>query len=342
VKLKDIATLLEGEVRGDDSVKITGVAGLDSAGEGDITFVAGRKHLAEKVASSGASCVLVDEFVDVPDRNQLKVADSHYAFTLLLGQFYPRTHGPVGVSELAYVASDVSIGDDVTVRPFSYVAPGAKIGHRTVVYPGVYVGRGVTVGEDCVLYPNVSLMPGTRVGDRCIIHSGSVLGSDGFGYLQREGRNVKVPQVGNVVVGNDVEIGACVTIDRATTGSTVIGEGTKIDNLVQVAHNVTIGAHSVLVSQSGVAGSSKVGDHVMVGGRSAVSDHLEVAPGTILAGGAGVIHNIEKPGIYSGLPSMPHRDWLRSSAMFAKLPEMQKRIAALEKKIEELTGGQDS
>jgi UDP-3-O-[3-hydroxymyristoyl] glucosamine N-acyltransferase len=342
VKLKDIAALLEGDFRGDGEAVISGVAGADEAGEGQITFLSGKKRLEERLRKIKATGVLVEEFIADAPVNQLRVDDPPYAFALLLGQFYPRTHGPMGVSELAYVARDVHLGDDVSVRPFAYLAPGVRLGHRTVVYSGVYVGREVVVGEDCVLYPNVVLMPGTRLGDRCIIHAGSVVGADGFGYLQREGRNVKIPQAGGVLVGDDVEIGAGVTIDRATTGNTVIGEGTKIDNLVQVAHNVTIGAHSVLTSQVGIAGSSKLGDHVMIGGQGALSDHVEVTSNVMLAGRAGVIQDIDKPGVYSGLPAIPHRDWLRASALFARLPEMQRRIAELEKKLDELTREQQS
>jgi UDP-3-O-[3-hydroxymyristoyl] glucosamine N-acyltransferase len=342
VKLKDIAALLEGEVRGNGGAVITGVAGAEQAGEGQITFLAGKKRLSQRLAAVKASCVLVEEFVEDASVNQLRVDDPQYAFALLLGQFYPRTHGPLGVSELAYVARDVHLGEDVSVRPFAYLSPGARLGHRTVVYSGVYVGREVEVGEDCVLYPNVVLMPGTRLGDRCIIHAGSVVGADGFGYLQREGRNVKVPQVGGVDIGDDVEIGACTTIDRATTGNTVIGEGTKIDNLVQVAHNVTIGPHSVIVAQVGIAGSSKLGDHVMLGGQAGMADHVEIASGVMLGGRTGVMQNIDKPGVYSGLPAMPHRDWLRTLSMFAKLPEMHRRIAELEEKLDELTKEQSS
>ncbi len=285
---------------------------------------------------------MVSEYVEEVDKPQLRVKDPQYAFALLLAQFYPHGHGPVGVSELAYVARDVTLGDDVSVRPFAYISPGAHIGARTVIYPGVYVGPKVTIGEDCVLYPNVTLMRDTVLGERCVIHAGTVVGGDGFGYLQREGRNVKIPQTGGVVIEDDVEIGACAAIDRGTTGNTVIGRGTKIDNLVQVAHNVVIGEHSVITAQVGVAGSARLGDHVMIGGQSAVSDHINVAPGTMLSGRAGVISDIEKGGIYSGIPVLPHRDWLKSSALFARLPEMQKRIAELERKIEELTKEQSS
>jgi len=338
MKLGEITRLLGGELAGDAETEITGVAGIEHARQGDITFVLGRK-LAAEAGKSAASCILVKEHYPEIAAAQLRVDDPQLAFAVLLGMFHKRPAEPAGVSPLSYVAGDVSLGEGVTVSPFACVMGGASVGHGSVVGAGVYVGHGVKVGEDCVLHPNVVLMDGTAVGDRVIIHAGTVVGSDGFGYLQRGGKNVKVPQVGGVVIEDDVEIGACVAIDRATTGNTVIGRGTKIDNLVQVAHNVTIGEHSVVVAQVGIAGSSRIGRGCMIGGQAALSDHTTLDDGTMLAARAGAMGHLSK-GAYGGTPAFPHREWLKSSSLFMKLPELQKRIAALEAKLRDIEGRQ--
>jgi UDP-3-O-[3-hydroxymyristoyl] glucosamine N-acyltransferase len=218
------------------------------------------------------------------------------------------------------------------------VSDNSSIGARTIIYPGAYVGFGVVIGEDSIIYPNVSILDNVTIGNRVVVHAGSVIGSDGFGYIQRDGSHVKVPQVGSVRVEDDVEIGACVTIDRATTGVTVIGAGTKLDNLIQIAHNVTVGKDVVIAAQSGIAGSSSVGDNVMAGGRVAVSDHVEVEAGCILAGRTSV-HNNLKRGIYAGTPAIPHRAFLRSAPLIGKLPELFKRIKELERKLEDKEAG---
>lgn len=338
MKLGEIARLLGGELAGDAETEITGVSGIEHARQGDITFILGKKQAAE-AEKSAASCVMVKEHYPGIDRAQLRVEDPQLAFALLLGMFHKRPAEPAGVSSLAYVSEDVSLGEEVTVSPFACVMRGASVGNGSVVGAGVFVGHGVMVGEDCVLHPNVVLMDGTTAGDRVIIHAGTVVGSDGFGYLQRGGGNVKVPQVGGVVIEDDVEIGACVAIDRATTGNTIIGRGTKIDNLVQVAHNVSIGEHSVVVAQVGIAGSSRIGRGCMLGGQAAVSDHATLDDGTTLAARAGAMGHLAK-GAYGGTPAFPHREWLKASSLYMRLPELQKRIAALEAKMRDIEGRQ--
>lgn len=327
-----------GELAGDAETEITGVSGVEHARRGDITFVLGRKQvaLAEK---SGASCVMVKEHYPEISGAQLRIDDPQLAFAVLLGMFHKRPAEPPGVSPLAHVAEGVSLGEGATVFPFACIMAGASVGRGSVVGAGVYVGHGVKVGEDCVFHPGVVLMDGTAVGDRVVIHAGTVVGSDGFGYLQRGGKNVKVPQVGGVVIEDDVEIGACAAIDRATTGNTVVGRGTKIDNLVQVAHNVSIGENSVVVSQVGIAGSSRIGRGCIIGGQAALSDHTTLDDGTMLAARAGAMGHLSK-GAYGGTPAFPHREWLKSSSLFMKLPELQKRIAALEAKMRDIEGRQ--
>ncbi|GAB4387310.1 MAG: UDP-3-O-(3-hydroxymyristoyl)glucosamine N-acyltransferase [Thermodesulfovibrionales bacterium] len=333
MKLREIAELLKGEVVGDPETEITGVAGAEDAGPGDITFAASKKHLA-LAGGGGAACVMVKEPVEGMGKAQLRVADPHYAFAVLLERFYPRPRKPGGVSPLAFVSESATLGAGVTVEAFAYVSDRASVGEGTAIGPGVFIGEAASLGRDCLIYPNVVVREKVAIGDRVIIHPGAVIGSDGFGYVQKEGRHHKIPQVGGVRVGNDVEIGANVTIDRATTGVTVIGDGTKIDNLVQIAHNVVVGRAAIIVAQAGVAGSTEIGDMVMIGGQVGVADHSKLAPGTMIGAQSGVMGEVAR-GVYSGSPAIPHRDWLRASSVFAKLPELQRRIKALEEKLEE-------
>jgi UDP-3-O-[3-hydroxymyristoyl] glucosamine N-acyltransferase len=223
-------------------------------------------------------------------------------------------------------------GKEVSIHPFAYISDNVTIGRDTIIYPGVFIGEGTVIGDGCTIYANVTIREKVTVGNRVIIHSGSVIGSDGFGYVWEEGRHYKIPQVGGVIIGEDVEIGANVTIDRATTGNTIIGRGTKIDNLVQIAHNVTIGERSIIVAQVGIAGSSEIGNFVTLAGQVGIPDHVKIADGCIIGAQAGVMGNLSK-GIYLGSPAMPHRDWLRSTALFSKLPELNRRIKELEEKV---------
>jgi UDP-3-O-[3-hydroxymyristoyl] glucosamine N-acyltransferase len=340
MKLKDIALLLEGETTGDPDIEIRGVRGLEEAQEGDITFLASRKYL-ELASRSSASCIIVDNFIESIQTPQLKVKDPQYAFAMLLGHLHKRPNWPPGINPQAFVADDAMVPENASVQAFSYVSSGVSIGNGSVICPGVFLGEHVSIGEDCVLYPNVVIMDGVKIGNRVVIHAGTVVGSDGFSYLQREGKNIKVPQIGGVSIEDDVEIGACVTIDRATTGITIIGSGTKIDNLVQIAHNVKVGENSIVVSQVGIAGSSVIGNNVMLGGQAGISDHISIEDGTAVAARAGVGGSLKR-GIYSGTPAIPHRQWLKASALFSRLPEMHKKLASLEEKIKDIQGeGQD-
>jgi UDP-3-O-[3-hydroxymyristoyl] glucosamine N-acyltransferase len=339
VKIKDIATLLDGEVSGDPDIEIKDVKGIEDAGEGDITFAAGRKMI-QRASESTASCILVGDFIPDTKSSQLKVKDPQYAFMELLSRYHPVSHPSPGIDSRAFVHEEATMADDVSLQAFAYISSKATVGRGTVIYPGVFVGEGVTVGEECVLYPGVVLMHGVTVGNGVTIHSNSVIGSDGFGYVQRNGKHMKVPQVGGVIIGDDVEIGAAVTIDRATAGNTVIGSGTKIDNLVQVAHNVKVGENSILVAQVAIAGSTTVGNNVVLGGQAGIADHVNIEDGTMIAAKGGVMSDLKK-GIYSGVPVQPHRDWLRASALFARLPELYKRLTSLEEKIHKSEGGRD-
>ncbi|HMK43236.1 MAG TPA: UDP-3-O-(3-hydroxymyristoyl)glucosamine N-acyltransferase, partial [Dissulfurispiraceae bacterium] len=242
-----------------------------------------------------------------------------------------------GVSPLASVAASARIADDATIFPFVFIADDVHIGARSIIYPGAFLGAAARVGDDCIIYSNVTIREQVLIGNRVIIHAGAVLGADGFGYVYHEGQHKKIPQVGSVVIEDDVEIGANTAIDRATTGKTVIGGGTKIDNLVQIGHNVQVGRQVILVSQVGIGGSSEIGDGVIFGGQAGIADHAKIAPGTMLGARAGVMPGLLEKGIYSGVPAMPHRDWLRATAIFAQLPELKKRIQLLEQALGQKT-----
>jgi len=331
MKLKELALLISGELKGDPETEILGVAGIHDVKEGEITFLSDPKLLNECVHSK-ASCVIVKEFIPAMDKSQIVTKNPQYAFAQLLGQFFPKPLLSVGVSSLAFVSPAAIVGKDVSVHPFAYVSDNVIIGRDTIIYPGVFIGEGTVIGDACTIYANVTIREKITVGNRVIIHSGSVIGSDGFGYVWEEGRHYKIPQVGGVIIGDDVEIGANVTIDRATTGNTLIGKGTKIDNLVQIAHNVTIGEHSIIVAQVGIAGSSEIGNFVVLGGQVGVADHARILDGAMVGAQSGVMGNLPK-GVYLGSPAIPHRDFLKSSALFARLPELNKRIKELEEKI---------
>jgi UDP-3-O-[3-hydroxymyristoyl] glucosamine N-acyltransferase len=328
MKIRDIARLVSGELRGDPDIEIKGVSGISEAEEGDITFLSNIRYLKD-CYKSRASCVIVKEFVDDLKRPQIKVKNPYYAFALLLEHFYPGVKEKEGISPMAHVSEGARIGRGVTIYPFVYISEGAEIGDETVLFPFVFVGRGSVLGSSCRVYSNVTIREGVRIGDRVIIHAGSVIGSDGFGYVYEEGRHHKIPQVGGVVIGDDVEIGACVTIDRATTGDTIIGRGTKIDNLVQIGHNVRIGDDSIIVAQVGIGGSTNIGRNVVLGGQAGVSDHATIEDGTMIGAQSGVMGHLKR-GVYSGYPVIPHREWLKSVALFSRLPELFRRLKDIE------------
>ena len=334
MKLKDIALLIEGRLIGNGEVEISGVAGLSEAGDGDITFLSGIKLLKD-ARESRVAAVIVKEGIEGLEKPQIACANPQLAFALLLGHFYVKPHPFQGISEKAFVSPSASIGENVTVYPFAYIADNANIGKDSVIYPSVFIGAGSKVGATCLIYSNVTIREGVTVGSRVIIHPGAVIGADGFGYVFDGQAHRKIPQVGTVIIDDDVEIGANTTIDRATTGATVIGRGTKIDNQVQIGHNVKVGRGVILVSQVGIGGSSTLGDGVILGGQAGVADHATIETGTMLGAKGGFMGTVKK-GIYSGGPAIPHRDWLKSTAIFAQLPEMKKKIHELEEQIKAL------
>lgn len=336
MKLSEIASLVHGEIFGEPNLEIRGVSGINEAQEGDITFLSGKRYVKD-LPHCKASCIIVQEPLHDLALTQLKVANPYLAFARLLEHFYLKPLKPLGVSRDTFISDKAKIAESVSIFPFSYIAEGASIGDGSVIYPFVFIGENTAIGEQCIIYPHVTLREGITVGNRVIIHPGSVIGSDGFGYVFDEGRYHKIPQVGGIIIEDDVEIGSNAAIDRATTGNTIIGRGTKIDNLVQIGHNVHIGNHSIVVAQVGIGGSSEIGDYVTLAGQVGVSDHTKIESGTMIGAQSGVRGNVAK-GSYSGSPAIPHRDWLKAQAIIAKLPELHKRIKELEDKVKELEG----
>ncbi|HSW62992.1 MAG TPA: UDP-3-O-(3-hydroxymyristoyl)glucosamine N-acyltransferase [Dissulfurispiraceae bacterium] len=336
MNIREIAEAVHGEVIGNGDVDISGAAGLSDAASGDITFLVSAKH-AKALLSTPATAVLVGSPLTDCAIPQIVVKNPQYAFAQLLERFYPQVKPKAGVSAQASVDETAQIGTETAIAPFVCIESGVRIGSRCVLYPGVYVGRDTVIGDDCILYPNVTVRERLVIGSRVIIHAGAVVGADGFGYVYADGQHRKIPQVGTVVIEDDVEIGALAAIDRATTGKTVVGAGTKIDNLVQIGHNVVIGRQAIIVSQVGLGGSTRIGDGVMIGGQAGIADHADIAAGSMLAAGTGVMPGTLAKGVYAGVPAMPHRDWLRSLAITAQLPELKKRIQQLEARLAEMT-----
>lgn len=334
MKLKDFAEMVNGQVLGNPDMDITGISGIPDAQAGDITFLSSQKFL-KVLRTSRASAVIVSEAVEGLDMPQVRVASPYRAFATAIAHFHPQglqrpLTGPSAISETA------RIGKNVTVYPFVYIAAGAVIGDNTVIFPGVFIGHEAVIGRDCVIHANVTIRERCSLGDRVIVHAGSVIGSDGFGYVFDEGMHQKIPQVGRVVIEADVEVGSNVSIDRATLGETHIGRGTKIDNLVQIAHNVTIGEYSLLVAQVGISGSCTLGSHVTLAGQVGVADHSVIEAGTVIGGKAGVMGGRTTKGFYIGTPIAPHREFMKAQSYFLKLPDMNKKIRELEARIKHL------
>jgi UDP-3-O-[3-hydroxymyristoyl] glucosamine N-acyltransferase len=341
--LQKFAKEIGGRIEGDQNFEILALSSLADAQEGDLSFLISSKY-TEAMASTHASAILVDQEwqgectailvrVDHPDAAFSKAA-------LLLSP--PPPHYAPGVHATAVVADDAKLAQDVRVGPHCVIESGASIASGTVLVAACYIGHDCQVGENCLLYPNVTLRERTIVGDRAIIHSGAELGSDGFGYTPIDGKWIKVPQVGYVECGDDVEIGANTTIDRARFGRTIIEDGVKLDNLVQVAHNVRIGAHTALASQVGIAGSCVIGSGVQMAGQVGIAGHLEVGDNCIVGGQAGITKNIPPGSFVTGCPARPFKEARRSDAMLHRLPKLKARIDALEKTVQAISANENN
>ncbi len=333
--LKELAEYLGGSVVGDENAMVRGLAGLDEAKEGEITFLANPKYAA-KVATTKAAAVVLPPGADRHGKNAIEVKNPYLAFAKILTLFYVRPHPARGVMAGAFVGEKVVMGEGVTVYPGACLADGVKLGNRVTIFPGVVLYEGVEVGDDVTLHANVVVRERCRIGNRVIIHGGAVIGSDGFGYAPDGKGWYKIPQIGIVVIEDDVEIGANTAIDRAALDVTLIRKGTKIDNLVQIAHNCVIGENCMIVSQVGISGSAKLGEHVTLAGQVGVAGHLEIGANTMVGAKSGIPGNLPANGMFSGIPTIPHREWLRSMGTIPKLPELRKTVSALEKRLKEL------
>lgn len=332
--LKEIAQLVGGTVLGEVNPEIQGITNIEDAGPGQITFAV-PPHL-EKAAACDAAAVIIPETETDFSKPAIRVANPRVAFIKLLELFTPPTVVERGVHPTAVVGSNVRLGSNVAIMAYAVIGDNVEVGDNTVIYPHVSLGEEVNVGADAVIYPHVTVYPRSVLGARVVVHAGAVIGSDGFGFVTVGGKHHKVPHVGNVSIEDDVEIGANVTIDRGTTGSTIIKRGTKIDNLVHLAHNVVVGENCFLVAFTGISGSARIGNNVTFAGQSGSAGHLTIGDNCVFAAKSGVIGNVPANSFYAGFPARPHREWLRSEGAQRKVPELLKKVQELERRMAEM------
>ena len=330
--LETLAEAIGATIQGPGQIRITGVNSLEGARPGDLVALKNNR-LLDQARRSMASAFLVSTPQPLLQATQLISTNPQYDLVKLINQFFTTPRTPKGVAREAILGTDVTLGPDATIGPFVTIGDHSRIGARVTLHPGVHIGENVKIGDDCVLYPHVCLLDRTQIGSRVIIHAGTIIGSDGFGYLQHQGEHHKIPQRGIVVIEDDVELGANVTIDRATFGETRISRGSKVDNQVQIAHNVTIGEHSIVVAQVGIAGSTQIGNGVMIGGQAGLIDHLTVGDGAMIAAGSGIEKNVEAGSIMSGWPARRHEVTLRTQVLIQRLPELRQQLNDLEKRL---------
>ncbi len=334
--LSELARLVGGKVSGDTKTLVTGIAGIRESKRGDITFLANRKY-QPMLAECRASAVVVSPDVNGTPMPAIKVKNPDMAFAKIVEAFAPAPpRFYKGIHPTVVLGEDVSIGKDVSVQAFTVIQDEVEIGDGTVLSPGVYVGHGAKIGKNCLIYPRVVVRERCIIGNNCIIHSGTVIGSDGFGFSTVSGVHHKIPQIGIVQIDDDVEIGANVTIDRARFGKTHIGRGTKVDNLVQIAHNVSVGEHSFIIAQAGIAGSASVGDNVILAGQSGVDGHRHIGNNVVVGAKAGVTKDVPDNLFVSGFPAQPHDKELKVQAILRKLPELAGQIKDLEERLREI------
>lgn len=333
--VQQLADLVAGEVEGDPTRCVDGVASVDRAGPTDLTFVVSERYAQRLGARPIGACLVAP---NIPlERNgtaYIRVENPELAFTRLLAVFHPEHTGEPGIHSTAVVGRGTRIGQGASIGPYVTIGGDTVIGDGTHIGPHTHVDSDVVIGRDCRIGPGCTVLHDTQVGDRVRLYTGVRLGVDGFGYTPGADGMVRIPQVGRCVIGDDVEIGANCTVDRGALGDTRIGRGTKIDNLVHVAHNVTIGDHCVIVAQVGIAGSVSVGPGARLGGQAGVSGHLTIGAGARIAAQAGVIGDVPDGGVYSGYPARPHRQALRASANTFRLPDVLRRLSALERRME--------
>lgn len=340
--VQELAERVSGRVEGDSEMAVHGLAPVTSAGPGQLTYVAGTRYL-RFLADSQAAVVLVPRDMDIPPDNKtlIRVDSPELAFAQLLEVFHPRRRPAEGVHASAIVGRGVTLGSGSSIGPYAVLEDDACIGAGTTIGAHSYVGHGVTIGENAQIDPGCSVLEGAVIGDRVRLHCGSRISSDGFGYTNGPDGPVKLQQIGRCILEDDVEVGANSTIDRGSLGDTIVGAGTKIDNLVHIGHNCHIGRNCYIVAQVGIAGSTVLGDGVRLGGQVGVAGHLTIERGAAIGAGSGTMSNIPAGETWSGRPARPHREWLRATSTFYKLPELLRRVSTLERAAEDTDGGEE-
>ncbi|ORJ59054.1 UDP-3-O-(3-hydroxymyristoyl)glucosamine N-acyltransferase [Geothermobacter hydrogeniphilus] len=333
--LQELADLVGGRVVGDPQLKINRLTTFEEAEPGDIVFVT-RAGYASRLGETRASAVILDEERENLPLAQLVCPNPYLAFARVLQCLQPANPAPLGIMPGAFVDPEASVGENVSIHPGCHVGRGVRIGRGTVLHPNVVIYPGATIGDDCLIQAGCVVREDCRIGNRVILQPNAVIGSDGFGFAPDGERYEKIPQVGIVVIEDDVEIGACACVDRAALGVTRIGTGCKLDNQVQIGHNVDLGPHTVMAAQSGVSGSTVIGRHCTFGGQSGTAGHIRIGDNVTVAGRGGVTSHTEGDQVISGAPAIPHREWLKMSMILPKLPEMKKEISRLKRQVDEL------
>lgn len=335
---QQIASFLGGTIEGDPDVKVCNFSKIEEGKPGTLTFLANPKY-EHYIYNTEASIVLVNNDFSPTEpigATLVKVANAYSALAMLLNMVEQSKRKKTGVDSTAFIAASATVSDDCYVGNFAYIGDNSTIGKNCYIYPYTYVGDNITIGDNCILYPHVTIYDDCVIGNNCILHAGAVIGSDGFGFAP-EGENYKkIPQLGNVIIEDDVEIGANTTIDRAVMDSTIIRRGVKLDNLVQIAHNVEIGENTVMAAHVGIAGSVKVGKHCMFGGQVGLAGHLHIADNVVLGAQAGVISDIKEATTVLGAPAINAKNFMRSSAIFNRLPDMYRAMGKMQREIDEL------
>jgi UDP-3-O-[3-hydroxymyristoyl] glucosamine N-acyltransferase len=334
--LSELADRLGCRLEGDGSLEIHRVAGLEQAGSGDLTFFANSRY-APALRRTRATAVILGEDAPQAACAMLRTSDPYLAFANALSLFVSVSRPAPGIDPLSHIAPDATLGRDVSVGPFSSVGRGSRIGDRTVIYPNVCIGEGTVIGDDCVIHSHAAIRERIVLGNRVVIQNGAVIGGDGYGFVRRsDGTHQKIPQTSGVIIEDDVEIGANTAIDRPAIGETRIQAGAKIDNLVQIGHGVSIGRNALLAAQVGIAGSTTVGDGAMLGGQVGVAGHVSIGKNAAAVGQSGITNSIPDGAFVSGYPAIDNREWLKSSAIYRKLPALRKKVIDLEQRILEL------
>jgi UDP-3-O-[3-hydroxymyristoyl] glucosamine N-acyltransferase len=337
MKLRDLAERLSCRLDGDGEIEIERVAGIEAAQPGDLTFLANPKYESALAATRASAVLLRDDAPGAPCA-MLRTPDPYLAFARAVGLFAPPWRPAPGIHPMTSIGADTQIGKDVSIGAFVAIGDGAAVGDRTVVFPNVTIGAGARIGDDCVIHSNVAIRERVAIGNRVVLQNGVVVGGDGYGFVRRgDGTHEKIPQVAAVVIEDDVELGANTTVDRPAVGETRVARGTKIDNLVMIGHGVTVGRNVLMAAQVGIAGSTDVADDVIFGGQVGVGGHLTIGRGAVAVGQSGVTNSLDPGAMVAGYPAIDSREWRKASVIFRRLPELKRRLEALEARVAELT-----